>query len=200
MTDFNPSADDTGPFEFELAPEGPTAVRCARIIEVGEQSSQYGVQNRAVIALSLPYTFEYKGETKQKMLSNPYGITISNNERSSMRQYTNALNPDAKNLGDFLNCVAQITVVHRKNKTNDRVSERIDNISPLLPGTPVPELDTEPFWFKWDDPDTLVWSMIPEFTKNLIENAVNYPGSKVEEMVLQAEPFKIEGDDDDLPF
>lgn len=199
---FNPSAPDKGGrASFDLVPEGPTAARCARVIEIGQQESKYGTQDRAVIAFSLPmYHIEINGEKKQRFMSNPFGINMTTNEGSTMYQYTKALNPQATKLGDFLNRPCQLVVAHYK-KGDGNMGDRIDAVSPIMPGYEVPELDTEPFWFEWDDPNPAVWPMIPEFTKNLIREAKNYPGSKVEEIDKGYESGVYSEDaDQDLPF
>lgn len=184
--EFNPFDNQPQTFDRELIPEGPYAARCARVIEIGVQSSElYGDQNKAVIALSIPsLKIEINGEEKQRFISKPYGIKVSNSDLSKMKQYAQAFCPDGgKNLGDFINKPCQIYVKHRPNKTGDRVFEDINSISPILPSVEVPELDTEPFWFQWNKPDPEVWKRIPEFTQNLIKQAANYSGSFVEDMV-----------------
>ena len=192
---FNPNAADS--FQRELIPEGAHAARCARIIELGKQESQYGVAEKAVIALSIPsVTVNIGGEEKQALISNPYGITMSNSDRSTMKQYAKALNPAAQNLGDFLDKTCQVYVKHVDK--GERVIQKIDSVSALLAGIEVPPLDTPPFWFQWEDPDPEVWVLIPEFQQEMITKAVNYPGSYVEEMVLGVSG--VTQDDNDLPM
>lgn len=187
MSEFNPNAKDSGAgFERELIPAGTHAARCVRIIEIGKQYSKLydNESNKVVIVFSLPHVMmSFSGEEKQAFISNPFGITISNNDRSSMKQYTRALDPksEVKNLGGFLNKVCQISVVHRTKQ--DRTTANLDAVAPILPGFPVPELDVEPIWFQWNKPDPDVWVKIPKFTQELIKEATNYQGSYVEEVV-----------------
>jgi hypothetical protein len=183
---FNPNAKDSGTFERELIPHGTHAARCARVIEIGKQYSNLydNESNKVVIVLSLPHVLmNIGGEEKQAFISNPFGITISNNDKSSMKQYTRALDPkgEATSLGDFLNKVCQVFVTHRTK--DDKTFARLDSVAPILPGFPVPELDTEPLWFQWNKPDADVWAKLPDFQKELIKKATNYAGSYVEEMV-----------------
>lgn len=189
MNEFNPNAKDSG-FERELIPAGTHAARCVRVIEIGKQYSKLydNESNKVIIVLSLPHVLvTVGGEEKQAFISNPFGITISNNDRSSMKQYTRALDPkgEAKSLGDFLNQVCQVLVTHRQK--DDKTYARLDSIAPILPGFPVPELDTEPLWFRWQAPDPEVWKKLPDFQKELIKEATNYHGSYVEEMVKSVE-------------
>lgn len=202
---FNPSAKDSKNIEYELTPEGPTIARCVRVVEIGKQDSKYGVQDRCVINFSLPFHFIKLGdEEKQKFISQPFGINMSNNEGSTMAEYVKALNPDAQSLGDFLNRPCQLNIAHYDRKDGKGRGERIDSVTRLLPGIEVPELDTEAFWFDWKNPDPKVWAMIPPFTKTLIQEAVNYPDSKVEAMVRALEGGVTKApqldDSDELPF
>jgi len=191
MSDFNPFAEkQESNFERELVPEGPHAARCSRVIEIGKQYSQkFDTEaNKAIIVLSVPgVTMEINGEQKQRFLSNPFGITISNNERATMRQWARALCPGGgSSLGDFLGQPCQIVVRHDR-RDNDKVIEKIDSIAPILPGIEVPELDTDPIWLKWNDPDPEILKTLPEFNRRIIKEATNYEGSKMEEAMLIAE-------------
>ncbi len=205
MAKFNPSEPDT--FQRELIPEGPHAARCARVIEIGKQSSRYGIANRAVIALSIPgVTVNIGGEDKQSFISNPYGITITSSDKGNMRDYTSALDPTATCLGDFLTKACQIQIQHEQK--GDRMIQKIKQISPLIAGIEVDPLDTEPFWFEWESPDGDLWAQIPDFQKNLIRGsvdgkvapAVNYPGSLVEQMVMTIEGSESDDFDPELPI
>lgn len=196
---FNPN-DKNAKKQYDLVPKGPHMARCARVIEIGVQASEkYSDQNKAVIVFSLP-NVKIKmadGAEKQKMISQPFGIQLSSDEKSNMYKYTKALDPngEAKSLGDFLNKPCQVVVGHYEK--GDRTNDRLDSVSPILPGIPVPDLDLEPFWFEWDKPSQEVWKKIPKFTQDLIRGAVNFPGSRVERMVAADDAGEIY---DELPF
>ncbi len=197
---FNPNDKSSGKGDFELIPKGPHMARCARVIEIGVQSGQYGDQNKAVIVFSLPNVLMKlaDGTEKQRMISNPFGLQISTDEKSNMYKYTKALDPnaEAKCLGDFLNKPCQVVIGHHVTKEG-KVRDRLDSVSPILPGLPVPDLDLEPFWFEWDRPSQEVWKKIPKFTQDLIRAAANFAGSKVEQMVTADDAGQVY---DDAPF
>lgn len=201
MNEFNPFAEPDKNFDRELTPEGAHAARCVRVIEIGKQYSKLydNESNKTVIVLSIPgVTMNIGGEQKQKFMSNPFGITISNNERAAMRQWARALCPKGgSSFSDFLNQPCQIVVRHQK-KDDGRVLEKIDSIAPILPGIEVGPLDTEPFWFQWNDPDPEILAKVPEFTRNLMKEATNYHGSKVEEAMKIVESGADSSDD--VPF
>lgn len=198
---FNPNSKDNKK-SFELIPKGPHMARCSRIIEIGIQNSpQYGPSDKVVIAFNLPNVTMTMGDgtTKQRMISNPFGITLSSDEKSNMFKYTKALDPngEATNLGDFLNKPCQIVIGHHASGKDGTVRDRLDSVSPILPGLPVPDLDIEPFWFEWDRPSQEVWKKIPKFTQDLIRQATNLPGSKVEAMIAADDAGEQY---DELPF
>lgn len=188
---FNPNAET----DFEQIPEGVYLARCARVIELGTQYSEKfdTSSNKAQIVLSLPgHTVNIGGEDKQAFISNAFGITMSNNKKGNMKQYTRALDPNsqATNIGYFLDQPCQVSIVH-----SEKGKAIIDSVSPVLPGTEVPALDTDPFWFSWEKPDPAVWSQLPEFTRNMIREATNFKGSLVEAMVND-----LEGAASDVPM
>tara|TARA_Y100000114_G_scaffold50443_2_gene46047 strand:- start:6261 stop:6857 length:597 start_codon:yes stop_codon:yes gene_type:complete len=182
---FNPNAKPENSFERELIPEGPHLARCVRVVEIGKHHNpKYDkTQNKVIIVFSLPNVIMNFGEIgdKQAFISHPYGITISNFEKSDMYEYTSALDPTGSvtDLGGFLNKPCQISIKHQAREGKSPYA-RIDGVAPMLPGLEVPELDTDPFWFQWDNPDPEIWNKLNDFTKNLIQEAVNYPDSLVQ--------------------
>ena len=191
MTDFNPFESTSGGGDWDLIPQGPYAARCVRIIEIGKQTSQKypDPKNKVVIAFTIPsQKIEIGGEQKQRMISNPFGLTISNWENAPLRRYADALCPQGgSSLGDMLGQAAQIYVKHTPPNKDGKVFEKIDSVAALLPDVVVPDADVPLLWFKWNDPDIEVYAQLPEKTQERIKSAVNYPGSKVEEMVQMYE-------------
>lgn len=198
---FNPNAKpDQQEFQRELIPEGPHLARCARVIEIGKHASGFTSidpdtgqevpdppKDKAVIAFSLPNVKMDFGKigVKQAFISNIFGITISNNEKSTMYRYTKALDPqgEGENLGDsYLGKLCQITVQH-KTRPGKSTIQKIDSISAALPGLEAPELDTTPMWYSWENPDYDIWNALPEIHQEQIKNAVNFEGSPTDMML-----------------
>lgn len=200
---FNPSAPSEK-FVRELIPEGPHMAYCSRIIELGIQPGFKGAKSRpkAVIAFNLPgQTVEINGEPKHRMMSNPYGITLTTNEKSDMRKYANALNPSAKNLGEFLGKPCTVNVVHKlkSDGSGDKI-DKIDYVTRPMAGVPTVAPDIDLWWFKFDDPDMNLWELIPQFQKDIILEAENYPGSKLQEKLEGVQLDTEEDGRDDVPF
>lgn len=205
---FNPNAKSTD-FNRELIPEGPHLARCVRVLEIGNHVSGFPQPDgtveipkpKAVIVFSLPDVIMNFGELgdKQAFISNPFGITMSTNEKATMRRYQKALDPNgtAEDLGGFLDKVCQLAVIHKERKDKPPVAV-IDSIAPPLPGLAVGAADTELLWLKWDDPDPGVLSQVPQFTRDLIMKADNYQGSKMQEAMAQIDQAPTLGEDE--PF
>lgn len=189
MSEYNPFEEGSKGFSDELVPAGAHRARCVRLIEIGKQySARFDSEaNKVVVVFSLPdILVEINGEMKQKFMSNGFGETMSNSDKSTLRKWARALCPNGgSSLGDMLNRPCQIIVRH--DKKNDKTYANIDAVAPILPGTEVPELDTEPFWFKWNTPDPEIYTKIPPYIQDKIKGATNYEGSLVQEMVLSIE-------------
>lgn len=188
MPAFKPHAKDSGK-QYDLVPKGPTVARLARIIEIGQQSGKYGTQSKAVFSFSLPsHTMDIGGEKKQRFIGSPFGVNLSNNEGSTIYQYCKSLDPneESQDLGGLLGRACQIQIAHVPKQKDGSMMDKIDSTSPLLPGLTVPPLDTEPFWFQWDKPNKALVTKIPEFIRNLMKEAIDYPGSAVEVAFLEA--------------
>ncbi len=203
---FNPNAQGNSNKERDLIPSGIHAARCARIIEVGKQHAPKfdredeetgqiikAISDKVIVIFSLSnvlFDFPGLGE-RQAFISNRYGITKSTNDRSTMRQYTKALDPQgqATCLADLLNKPCQVSIKHT-NK-DGKVYANLDSVAPILPGFAIPELDTEPFIFEWDNPDMTIWEKLNDFTKDMIKGATNYHGSKIQKALEEAGEIEL---------
>ena len=115
-----------------------------------------------------------------------------------MYKYTVAMKPEGHTLGGFINRPVQVNIVHANRKSGEGKYDKIDSVSPVHPSIDVPELDTEPFWYKWDEPEFEIWEKIPEFIQNQIREAVNVPGSPTEVMLGEAKEY--DETTESLPF
>lgn len=199
---FNPNAEQTS-FEREIVPAGVHAARVARIIEIGEQHSPRfdkhdeetgelikSIADKVIISFSLPNVVRNFGDEigdKQSFIGNNWGIKKSVDLKSTMKKYTKAIDPngECKDYSEWLGRPCQVSVQHTSRE--DKTFANLDSVAPIMPGYPLDELDTEPFFFEWDNPDPELWPKIPEFIQERIKDAVNYPGSKVEAMVNELE-------------
>lgn len=197
---FNPNEEGDS-FERELVPSGVHAARVARVIEIGQQySAKYDTtDDKVIVSFSLPNVVRDYGELGEKQAfigTSKWGIKKSKDDKSTMKKYAKAIDPqkETKDYSEWLNRPCQISVVHRY--VDDKTYANLDSVAPILPGFQVGELDTEPFFFEFDNPDPAIWVQIPEWIQEVIQGAVNYPGSKVEAMVNSLEDESAGADPD----
>jgi hypothetical protein len=187
----NPQDKSSG---VKISPPAPGTIpaRLARIIELGEHDGKYGVKDQLQLWFSLPtrlITDEGDYQGKQHMVRTQY-LTKSSNEKAALMKYVTVLKPSATDLGELLNQPCYLNIVHNEVKTGDKVAvyANIMGIMPVPEGMTVGELDTEPFYFDFDNPDETVWEKnLSDYSREKIKEANNYPGSAVERMVLGLE-------------
>lgn len=177
---------------------GTIPARLARIVEIGQHQTQFGVKDQLWMWYSLPTRLIDQPESdfhgKQHMIKTA-PISMSANERSSLvTQHINILAPkfdlnsSTMDLGVLLNRPAYLTVVHNEAKDKDRTYANIGNTMSVPEGMEVGELDTTPFYFDFDNPDLDVWTKyLSDYIKEKIQSALNYKGSAVEDMVMRLE-------------
>lgn len=177
--------------QFTLPDEGIVPARLARIIEIGEHNTDYGVKDQVYLYYSLPTRLiedegDYQG--KQHMVRTQ-PMKNSDSEKASLWDHRKVLNPDTRNLADLLDIPAFLTLTHNTVEKNgkSRTFCNITNVSGVPEGMEVGGLDTTHFYFDFDNPDADIWVKIGDFTQDKIKSALNYSGSEVEKMVLHLE-------------
>jgi hypothetical protein len=81
---------------------------------------------------------------------------------------------DGKDLSKLINKTCMITIEPGKNGY-----PKIKAVTPVPEGIPVPELSNPSFTFDMDSPDMNVYNSLPQFVKTRIEEALNFPTSKL---------------------
>jgi hypothetical protein len=185
---------EKGKSQIGIPAAGTIPARCARIVELGQHDhSKYGVKDQVQIWYSLPtrlITDEGDYQGKQHMIRTQR-MTKSSNEKAALMKHVTVLNPQATSLTDLLNQPCYITVVHNEVKDSTGKVNTYANLMGLMSvpeGMAVGNLDTDPFYFDFDNPDAEVWTKhLWDNVKEYIQEAVNYKGSAVERMVLGLE-------------
>lgn len=188
----------------EVIEEGLYPARLARIIEIGDQEDKYGIKNRVVFAFTIPsQTIEIEGEKKQRMLMT-FPMNKTSNPDSTVAKYVKALG--GATWEDIIGkpCMIEIT-----NKVvNGTPRNNITNVVKPMNGLEVAEPDCDVFIFDYDKPSMEVFEKLSEFRQDQIKQAVNYTGSKVEQMLegkMTHQQYAEEAaadyaTDDDIPF
>ncbi len=180
--------------QFTIPAEGIVPARLARIIEIGEHNTDYGVKDQLYLYFSLPTRLiedegEYQG--KQHMVRTQ-PMKNSDSEKAALWDYRSVLGPNTDRLADLIDQAAFLTLTHNtvEKAGKSRTFCNITNVSGVPEGMEVGALDTTGFYFDYDNPDADVWVKIGEFTQNLIKDSLNYSGSYVEKMVLHLEAMQ----------
>lgn len=173
--------------------------RIARVIEIGEHDTFYGIKDQVLIYVSLPTRLidapdsDYHG--KQHMVRSKPLRKSSNDKSGLMKDWINVLYPQCTDLRQLLNLPGFFNIQNNEveNQGEKRVFTNIMQVSGVPEGIDVGELDTNPFYFDYDNPDEDIWNdYLWDNIREKIMSAENYKGSAVEEMVLRLEAMKAE--------
>jgi len=187
--------DKSGGARITPPAPGTVPARVARIIEIGSHATKFGVKDQVQIWFSLPTRLiadegDYQG--KQHMVRTQR-MRKSSNEKASLMKYVNVLNPQASSLAELINLPSYLTIVHNEVESQGKkeVYANIMGIMGVPEGMTVGDLDTEPFYFDFDNPDADIWQKkLWDGIREVIKSATNYKGSACERMVLGLEAGK----------
>tara|TARA_R100001132_G_scaffold21999_1_gene19854 strand:- start:31472 stop:32077 length:606 start_codon:yes stop_codon:yes gene_type:complete len=189
--------------EQDAPEEGIYPARLVRIIEEGDQEDKYGVKSRVVFAFTVPsLTMELDGEKKQRMFMT-FPLNKTSNPDSTVAKYVKALG--GATWEDIIGKPCMIEISHR---TKDGITRaNITNVVKPMNGMEVAAPDCDVYIFDYDAPNKEVFDKLSEYRQDRIKNAVNYNGSKVQQMLEGTTPQQYAQDavadsimDDDIPF
>lgn len=193
-------------FQQELIDEGLYPARLARVIELGDQEDKYGVKTKVVLAFTIPSeTIEIDGEQKQRMMMT-FPLNQTTNPDATLMKYMEALN--GTTWEEVIGKPAMIEIKHKL--VNGVTRMNINSVSKAPKKNPytgeefvVPEPDCDVYIFDWDNPNKEVFEKLSEFRQQQLKEAVNYQGSKLQQLLdgegsalpEQAETSSDESDD-----
>jgi hypothetical protein len=197
MSKFNPQKkQESGP-RIPIPVRGIVPARIARIVEIGEHDTYYGVKDQLYIWYSLPTRLIDMPESdfhgKQSMIRTKPLRKSSSEKAALMLDHINILQPECQELDTLLNVAGFVTIDHNEVESGGEVRTfaNITQVSGVPEGIDVGELDTPTFYFSFDAPDEDVWeNQLWDRIRDQIKDALNYKGSAVEEMVLRLEAMK----------
>lgn len=185
--------------QFSIPDEGIVPARLARVIEIGEHNTDYGVKDQVFLYYSLPTRLiEDEGDFQGKQhMVRTQPMKNSDSEKASLWDHRKVLGPETRNLGDLVGEAAFLTLTHNETEKNGKTRTfcNITNVSGVPEGMEVGGLDTTGFYFDYDNPDPDVWVKVGEFTQKKIQESLNYSGSEVEKMVLHLEAMQGDAED-----
>lgn len=187
------SAKDFGP--RPLPRVGTQAARIWAVADIGVQErlpfqGQEKKPDRMLwVGVELPKdTFDLNGKQVPHRIS-PRVFTFSNDPKAALFKFLKSVDPQDEFKGDLeklLGLGILATVVHAKVTGADGVTNTYANFAGAsLPpeGFPIPELSEPPVLFTMKDATEDSYKRLPPFIREKIQKAINYKGSKVEEIV-----------------
>ena len=198
-----------------LPEEGSHPARVIGVIDLGvqERPPYKGKEKPPVRQVFVNFelvTSEFEdeeGEVHRHRIS-PRKFNVSSNENSALYKFLKAIDPHDTINGDLaklLNKACLVQVVHAKVSYDgqDRTYANVAGVSLPPKGFEIPAAESELQCFDFDDPDIKVFQSLPEFLQEMIKNAVNFEGSKLQKLLEEAgdEEEKAEEEfDDEVPF
>lgn len=193
---FKQAQGGAGQFDDSLLPAGPHLGLLSQVIDFGTQPQTYNGQPQEPcsefrLTFELPHqlvTFEENGQqvTKPRWLSTRHGIKALQGDKANATKYLRAIDPNNTQNGNLAALIGYPVVVNVSTgtiKSGQNVGKqynKIDSVSPVLPGTEIPGLVGIPRVFDFDNPDPAVFMDFPEWIQTQIKQAINFPGSTLE--------------------
>ena len=114
-------------------------------------------------------------ETKPRWLSETLNLFSLDVDLATSTKRYKAIDPSESKGGDWTELVGMpctVTIVHKKNG-----KAKIGSVTPAMKGVPYPELKNDPKVFLIDEPDMEVFNSLPDWLKEKIKEAINFPDS-----------------------
>lgn len=171
---FNPQEAQQVKREYELPDEGLYPARLARVIEIGDQETKYGVKTQVILGFTVPsLTMEIDGETKQRMFWT-FGINQTSNPDGTLMKYVKALNPTATHMKDMLGKACMLELAHSKPKPDGTQYANISSITKPMAGIETPEPDIETYMYEFENREDEIFGKIGEYRQQQVRAAKNW--------------------------
>lgn len=169
---FNPQQQEKR--EFELPDEGAYSARCARIIEIGDQETKYGVKTQVILGFTVPaLTVEVGDETKQQMFWT-FPLNQTSNPDANLMKFINALNPTCTHMKELLGKPCTIELKHSKPKPDGTQYANINSITKPMAGVDIAEPDIETYMYEFENGEDEIFAKIGEYRQGQVKAAVNF--------------------------
>ena len=169
---FNPQVQEKR--EYDVMDEGLYGARVARIIELGEQTTKYGVKTQVVIGFAIPSeTIEIDGEEKQRMMWT-FPLNQTSNPDSKLMKYIKAVKPDATHLNQLINMPCMLEIEHTTK--GDKTYANISTLTKPMAGMEIPEADMDTFMYEFENGEDEIFDQLGDYRQGQIKAAVNFGG------------------------
>lgn len=181
-----------------LPKSGTQAARLISVVGLGRQERPpYQGQEKApadMIWINFELVndkYERDGEKVNHRIS-PRNMVISTDPKAALAKLVNSLDPENNfkwDLEKLLNLPCLVSVAHAKvtkagpdGKPQENTYANFVSALPAPEGLPVPEASVPPLVFNFDDPTEEGYKSLPKFIRDRLKSAVNFKGSKVEQL------------------
>lgn len=194
-----PMASGKKSIDRPLPKAGVQPARVAQVIDLGIQpraafkGKEKSPVPQVLVNLELVADeYEVEGQkVKHRLAPKAFNIVSRSSEmygNSAIASFLTAIDPKDTVQGKLTElvdkpCLATVVHVAGTGKHQGRTFANITQVMQPPEGYPVPALSTPAVVFSFDNPTQEAWGAIPGFIKEKIKSALNYRGSKVEELV-----------------
>jgi hypothetical protein len=121
-------------------------------------------------------------------LSETFPMNGLYSDQAKSTQRYKAIDPNEEYDGDWSKLVGKPCVVDsEQNPVGDRVYVNVSTVRPTMKMIPHTPLVNEGIVFDFYNPDLETWDRLPKFIKDICKEALNYEGSKLQEMLGDVE-------------
>ena len=171
---FNPQVVEKR--EYDLIDEGLYGAKVARIIELGDQETKYGVKSQVVIGFTIPsLTVEVGDEMKQRMMWT-FPMNQTSNPDSKLMKYIKAIKADAVHMNELINQPCMLEIAHTDPKPDGTIYANISNITKPMAGMEIDDADIDTFMYEFENGEDEVFDQLGEYRQKQIREAVNFGG------------------------
>lgn len=164
-------------FENDLIEEGSYPARLARVIELGDQDTPYGVKSQVKFMFTIPsISIEINGEKKQRVINTfPVNIPDTFNDDSTLGKIIDALNPAMVGWSDLIGKECLISIKQETSKKDSsKKYNKITSYSKPIAGMNTPEPDCDTYVYEIDNGEDAVFDMLGDWLKEQIRGAKNF--------------------------
>lgn len=179
--------------DFPTCPAGTRPGRVIHVVDLGIQSREFrGQKKEPCRKLLINFELvndEFKnqdGETRRHRVS-PKAFNMLKDPKAKIHEFLGAIDPNkviGKDFEKLANLPAMVNVVHNKKMLNGKevTYANFGGVMPVPDGFPVKELSSPAVVFSFDNPTEESYRVLPQYMKGYIQNALNFRGSKVEQI------------------
>lgn len=168
---FNPQVQDKP--QYDLPEEGTYPARLARVIEIGDQTTPYGVKTQVVLGYVVPSLKVKVGEEEKQQMFWTFPINQTSNPDGNLMKHVKALKADATHLNQCLTKSCLLTLANTEAK-DGKMYTNIDGIAKPMAGLDIPMPDCDVYMYEFENGEDEVFENLGEYRQKQIRGALNF--------------------------